>query len=138
VKLSLQGGSIMKKLTTILFAIGVAASSSAFAGHPMHGGHPGVQHTHDVHHRQHLAQRDPAVNQRQHNERHRIQNGVRSGALTKDEAKGLAMQQKSIRQEERSYKSDGALTRSERKDLHQDLNAASRNIYQQKHDSETR
>jgi hypothetical protein len=43
-----------------------------------------------------------------------------------------------IRQEERQYKSDGILTKDERKDLHQDLNASSRNVYNEKHDTETR
>jgi hypothetical protein len=128
----------MKKMTTIVFALGVAVCGSAFADLSMHDDYAGAQSGPDVHHRQYLAQRDPGVNQRQRNQHHRIKNGVRSGALTKDEVKGLAGEQKAIRQEERTYKSDGVLTRTERKDLHQDLNAASRNIYQEKHDSETR
>jgi hypothetical protein len=78
--------------------------------------------------------RDPGVNARQHNQHDRIAQGVRSGALTKDEAKGLRGAQRAIRQEERRYKSDGVLTRAERKDLQQDLNTASRNIYSEKHD----
>jgi hypothetical protein len=99
----------------------------------------------DIHRQKHDAQdrpaaavRDPGVNHRQHHQRDRIAQGVRSGALTKDEAQGLRAEQRSIRQEERAYKADGALTRDERKDLHQDLNAASRNIYSEKHDAETR
>jgi hypothetical protein len=63
---------------------------------------------------------------------------VRSGSLTKDEAKGLRDEQRSIRQEERQYKSDSLLTRGERKDLRQDLNVASRSIYSEKHDAEVR
>jgi len=43
-----------------------------------------------------------------------------------------------MRQEARQYKSDGVLTTDERKDLHQDLNAANRNIYNEKHDGERR
>lgn len=84
------------------------------------------------------ANRDPGVNKRQHHQQDRIQQGVRSGELTKDEAKGLRADQKSIRQEERAYKSDGTLTKDERKDLHQDLKASSKNIYQEKHDAEKR
>jgi len=84
------------------------------------------------------ANRDPGVNKRQHNQQHRINQGVRSGELTKEEAKGLRVEQKSIRQEERTYKSDGKLTKDERKDLHQDMNQASRNIHQEKHDAEKR
>lgn len=93
---------------------------------------------HDAQHRPPAAVRDPGVNARQHDQHDRIAQGVRSGSLTKDEAQGLRAEQRSIRQEERQYKSDGSLTRDERKDLHQDLNAASRNVYNEKHDAETR
>jgi hypothetical protein len=85
-----------------------------------------------------MRNRDPGVNARQSNQHERIEQGVHSGALTKDEAKGLASEQRSIRQEERRYKSDGVLTKDERKDLHQDLNAASKDIYNEKHDAEHR
>ena len=93
---------------------------------------------HDGQTRPPAAGRDPGVNQRQHNQHDRIAQGVRSGELTKDEAKGLRAEQRSIRQEERQYKSDGILTKAERTDLRQDLNAASRNIYNEKHDADTR
>jgi CRISPR/Cas system-associated endoribonuclease Cas2 len=93
---------------------------------------------HDAQHRPPAAVRDPGVNARQHHHQDRIAQGVRSGSLTKDEAHGLRTEQRSIRQEERAYKADGTLTRDERKDLHQDLNTASRNIYNEKHDAETR
>jgi hypothetical protein len=93
---------------------------------------------HDGETRPPAAVRDPGVNQRQRNQHDRIAQGVRSGELTKDEAKGLRAGERSIRQEERQYKSDGILTRNERKDLHQDLNVSSRNIYNEKHDAETR
>jgi hypothetical protein len=82
--------------------------------------------------------RDPGVNARQHNQSDRIAQSVRSGELTKSEAKSLMQEQRSIRQEERAYKSDGVLNRAERRDLHQDLNEASRNIRNEKHDGETR
>lgn len=84
------------------------------------------------------ATRDPGVSARQFNQHHRIGQGVRSGELTRGEVKGLAGEQRAIRQEKRQYKSDGVLTRSERRDLHQDQNAASRSIYQEKHDAEKR
>ena len=86
----------------------------------------------------HHRPRDPGVNQRQHNQQHRIQQGVRSGQLTKEEAKDLRSEHKAIRQEERAYKSDGKLTKEERKDLHQDMNELSKDIYQEKHDSDVR
>lgn len=93
---------------------------------------------HDAHDRPAVAVRDPGVNRRQHVQRDRIGQGVRAGELTKDEVRGLGQEQRSIRQEERAYKSDGVVTRDERKDLHQDLGQASRNIYAEKHDDEKR
>jgi hypothetical protein len=93
---------------------------------------------HDGQSRPPAAVRDPGVNGRQHNQQDRIVQGVRSGELTKGEAQGLRAEQRSIRQEERQYKSDGILTRDERRDLHQDLRAASRDIYSEKHDAEAR
>ena len=82
--------------------------------------------------------RDPGVNQLQHNQQQRIQQGVQSGELTRGETRRLQAEQRGIRQEERAYKADGQLTRAERADLRQDLNVASRTIYSEKHDSETR
>lgn len=82
--------------------------------------------------------RDPGVNHRQHDQNHRIRQGVQSGQLTRDEAKDLRNEQRAIRQEERAYKSDGRLTKEERRDLHQDMNELSKDIYQEKHDGESR
>lgn len=44
---------------------------------------------------------------------------------------------KEVRQEEKEYKSDGKFTKEERKDVHQDLNAVSKEIYKEKHDAQT-
>jgi hypothetical protein len=84
------------------------------------------------------AVRDPVVNHRQANQTGRIVNGVKSGELTRDEAHELRDGRRDIRQTEQEYKADGALTRDERIDLHQDLNQQSRDIYEAKHDEETR
>ncbi|BBO99598.1 hypothetical protein [Sulfuriferula nivalis] len=73
-------------------------------------------------------------NQMQHHEAQRIKQGVQSGSLTREEAKGLVQNQKQIRTEERAYKSDGRYTPAERQDVHQDLQQSSGNIYQEKHD----
>ncbi len=81
--------------------------------------------------------KDPGVNERQENQRDRIQQGVKSGQLTQDETQGLRSTEQEIRQEEGQYKSDGTLTKDERVDLHKDLNSASKEIYQEKHDAET-
>jgi hypothetical protein len=82
--------------------------------------------------------RDPRVNARQQNQHQRIKQGVQSGELTRRETGALAREQRDIRQLERAYKSDGTLTRSERVDLHQEQNQASRHIYNQKHDAQDR
>jgi len=81
---------------------------------------------------------DPGVNKRQHRQKDRIKQGVRSGELTKEEAKSLRGEQKAIRQKERAYKSDGTLTKDERKELHQELNESSKHIAEEKHDTEKR
>ena len=81
---------------------------------------------------------DPEVNHRQHKQERRIEQGVRSGELTRQEAKGLRQEERNIRREERAFKSDGKLTRAERKDLHRDLNKASKDIYREKHDGDKR
>ena len=82
--------------------------------------------------------RDPGVNARQHNQRDRIQQGVRSGELTRRETGKLVEEQRDVRQLERAYKSDGTLTGAERRDLHHEQNQASRDIYRQKHDEQDR
>lgn len=82
--------------------------------------------------------RDPRVNARQHNQRERIQQGVRSGELTRHEARNVAEDQRDIRQLERAYKSDGELTAAERLDLRHEQNQASREIYREKHDGQDR
>jgi hypothetical protein len=82
--------------------------------------------------------RDPGINERQANQTGRIVQGVKSGELTKDEAQGLREERRDIRETEQGYKSDGALTKDERKDLHQQLNGQSQSIYGEKHDDETR
>lgn len=82
--------------------------------------------------------KSPGADRREHRQKQRIKQGVKSGELTKKEARALAAEQKAIRAKEREMKSDGVMTREERKELNRDLNEASRNIAEQKHDAETR
>jgi hypothetical protein len=81
---------------------------------------------------------DPRINARQHNQRERICQGVRSGELTRRETARLAEGQRDIRQLEHAYKSDGTLTRYERRDLQHELNQQNRVIYRQLHDADQR
>ncbi|HZP85986.1 MAG TPA: hypothetical protein VFB54_04140 [Burkholderiales bacterium] len=111
-----------KKLIGIALATFTLTSIStlAMAGDPS----PGTQ--------------DPGVNKRQHRQHQRIVQGIRSGELTRSEARALRAEQRAIRAEEREFKADGELTRGERRELHRDLNEASRDIYREKHDNDRR
>ena len=80
----------------------------------------------------------PNIDKREHNQKERIKQGVESGQLTKKEARRLRHEQKRIKAKEEAMKSDGTLTKGERKELHQDLNKASDHIAEQKHDAQTR
>ncbi|HRU05303.1 MAG TPA: hypothetical protein P5137_05960 [Candidatus Brocadiia bacterium] len=80
---------------------------------------------------------DPGVNQRQRNQAGRIAQGIRTGSLTKDEAQSLISQEKDLAALEKDLKSDGVLTKEERQQLHDQLNALSKLIYSEKHDNDT-
>ena len=82
--------------------------------------------------------RDPRINARQGAQRERVQQGVRSGELTRRETRNAREDQRDIRQLERAYKSDGELTRGERRDLTREQNQASRELYRNKHDAQER
>ena len=107
--------------------------------------HEQNQASHDIYRQKHdeqdrppAAVRDPGVNERQANQTGRIVQGVKSGELTHGEAQELRTERSDIRDLEQTYKSDGALTHDERQDLHQQLNQQSQEIYEEKHDEETR
>ena len=84
------------------------------------------------------ATRDAGVNQRQHNQQQRMQQGWRSGDLTRNESRNLQGQARDIRREEQRYRSDGNFTRAERADVRHDLNNLSRDIYRERHDGQQR
>jgi len=119
-----------KTLSTLLgFGLAALLSNNATANEHRDRIHNNVRHDHPARH---------SVDAREHSQHKRINQGVRSGQLTKEETRGLATQQREIRQEKRQYRSDGKFTKAERKDVQQDLNKASKDIYQEKHDAETR
>jgi CRISPR/Cas system-associated endoribonuclease Cas2 len=84
------------------------------------------------------AQSIPVARQKQQNQVHRIQQGVRSGELTRPEAHRLAREQKHINREKRLARADGQVTRREKVHIRQDQNRANRDIYHQKHDAQSR
>jgi len=106
----------MKK-TTLLAGIGLALSM-AMAGSVSAG--------------------TPRLDQREHNQRGRIHDGVASGELTRPEARRLAAGQAHVRRAEARAKSDGVVTGRERAHLQHEANQQSRRIYRQKHDGQDR
>ncbi len=77
--------------------------------------------------------RSPGINRREARQQNRINQGVRNGSLTPRETYRLQRQQANINAREARYKSDGKLSRGERRDLNRRLNRASKNIYHKKH-----
>lgn len=73
------------------------------------------------------------------NQRARIRQGVRSGELTRAEAANVRNDQREIRQDIRTAKTnDGVITPDERRDIRQDQRQASRKIYRKKHNNRDR
>ncbi|HXV10823.1 MAG TPA: hypothetical protein VD839_08470 [Burkholderiales bacterium] len=84
--------------------------------------------------------RSPAsgMNRMQAQQHGRIMQGIRSGELTRPEARRLMGEQRMIARQERAYLADGRLSGWERRDLYGDLRDANRHIYNQTHDAQTR
>ena len=81
---------------------------------------------------------DPGIQHRERRQQQRIGQGVRSGELTGNEARGLEKEQVAIRRHERVMKSDGNLTEQERRRLTREQNRASKDIYRMKHNEPRR
>jgi len=77
--------------------------------------------------------RTPRINQRQENQQDRIQQGIKSGELTRREARRLEGIEGKIQADKLIDKSDGHISRRERAQLNRELNRASRDIYRAKH-----
>lgn len=80
----------------------------------------------------------PRLDQREHNQRQRIEQGVRSGELTRPEAHRLVHGQVHLRRMEAKAKSDGVVTRRERARLEYSADKQSVRIHRQKHDAQDR
>jgi hypothetical protein len=80
----------------------------------------------------------PGIDQRQANQEQRIDKGIASGQLTGREANRLNNQQEHINKIEDNVKSDGVVTKKERKKVHAAQDRASRKIARQKHDQQTK
>jgi hypothetical protein len=84
------------------------------------------------------AQETPRVDHRQKAQRHRIQNGVRTGELTRAEAADARHDQRAIIRSERRAKADGVVTPYERARLDHKQDKAGRQLYRNKHDAQDR
>ena len=86
-----------------------------------------------------LAQPIPArageIKERQKHQQERIDEGVKSGELTKKETLKLEAEQAKIRKKKRRFKrNDGKIGPKERAKLEQEQDKASQHIYKEKHD----
>ena len=79
------------------------------------------------------------VNERQKNQQGRIDEGVKSGELTKKETLKLEAEQAKIQKKKKRYKRNGGeIGPKERAKLEQEQDKASKHIYKEKHDAQTR
>jgi hypothetical protein len=83
---------------------------------------------------------DPSIAQRKQDQQDRIANGIRSGQLTAGEAAKTENQQRGINQQVRADRAanGGKLTAGEKAQVNREQNAASKNIYDKKHNARTR
>ena len=85
-----------------------------------------------------FSQTKTRITHRQIHQQHRIKEGVKDGELTRKEAVRLEAREAKIQQNKKEAKADGVVTGKERAKLHRQENRASRAIYKQKHDAQTR
>jgi len=78
------------------------------------------------------------INKREYRQQQRINQGIRSGELTRREAERAEAGLAKTKIDERYAKADGVVTPRERARLQRDLNRESRLIYRQKHDGQVR
>ena len=77
--------------------------------------------------------RTPVINHWQHRQERRINQGVRSGELTRNEARHLRGEERRISREKRMAMAEGRMNRGERRHLRHEENRTSREIYRDKH-----
>lgn len=82
--------------------------------------------------------RTPVINQRQHNQERRINEGVRSGQLTRNETRHLRNDERHIRTEKRTAMAEGRMGPRERTHIRHQENRVSRSIYRKKHNARVR
>jgi len=107
----------MKRISTVLLAASIFALFASIAS---------------------AQTQTPGVDARQAEQHQRIAQGVKSGELTKGEARNLRAGQRHVRRMKRRAKADGKVTPRERRRLNRAQNHQSRKIYRLKHNPTTR
>jgi len=82
--------------------------------------------------------RTPGLDQREATQQHRINQGVRSGELTRHETRKLEHGQANLRRNEARAKADGVVTHRERVQLQHQADRQSARIAHEKNDAQTR
>ena len=80
----------------------------------------------------------PVINHRQRRQERRINQGVRNGELTRNEARHLRGGERRIGEQRRMAMADGRMNRGERRHLRREENRTSRAIYRDKHNDRVR
>jgi uncharacterized membrane protein YebE (DUF533 family) len=78
------------------------------------------------------------IDRRQAQQEQRIRSGVRDGSLTRGETRQLVEEQRRIQQLEGRAKADGRIDAREAAEIRRAQDAASKHIYQERHDSDRR
>jgi hypothetical protein len=80
----------------------------------------------------------PQINKKQNVQLQKIKKGVKSGELTRVEAKVLLKKEAELQKKKKIAKADGEVTRAERKLLRKEAKKLDSKIYKQKHDKQKR
>jgi polyhydroxyalkanoate synthesis regulator phasin len=84
------------------------------------------------------AQTTPVAKAVEHSNKHRIHEGVKSGELTKAEAKDLHQDNREVKQDVKLAKADGKVSAPEKKVIAKEERHLSKEIYHKKHNGRTR
>lgn len=80
----------------------------------------------------------PKLDRKQKKQIHKIEKGIKSGDLTRFEAKKLKKQKHKLAKMEKRAKADGKVTKRERIRLNKEAKKLDRKIYKEKHDMQKR
>jgi hypothetical protein len=75
---------------------------------------------------------------RNRSDRQRIERGIRSGQITREEAREIRERQRQIRNERRAARADGTITREERREIRRERREQDRYIRSQRRDDDRR